>query len=99
MDIIVNIYQKASMVRTKTSKKKCKQYVDKYKQRDDICCIGCGEDRWQILEFHHVDQGSKVNTVCAIATLTAVIREIDKCIVLCANCHKMEHWKRKNNDC
>jgi len=26
-----------------------------------------------------------------------IMKEIDKCITLCANCHREEHYNKKNN--
>ena len=64
-------------------------------------CVHCGEDRPVCLEFHHVEPSIKSFNLCmSIAkdkTIEAIDAEIDKCIVLCANCHKIvtakEHWR------
>ena len=59
------------------------------------CCSVCGYDRClRALEFHHVDPSSKDFT---ISNMTATWRwdmiqaELDKCVLLCANCHREEH--------
>ena len=53
-------------------------------------CVECGESDSVVLEFHH--NGDKemavegmVNAGFSIAKIQS---EIDKCIVLCANCHR-----------
>jgi hypothetical protein len=53
-------------------------------------CSICGETDPVVLEFHHV--GDKDNEVSRLmgrgASLEALIREIKKCSVVCANCHR-----------
>lgn len=56
-------------------------------------CANCGESSTECLDLHHIDPSQKD---AAVSTLTtrgwAVIqREIQKCIVLCANCHRKVH--------
>jgi hypothetical protein len=55
----------------------------------------CGERTPICLEFHHLDPAQKkfnvgriINSTPSVATIQ---REIDKCIVLCANCHRKFH--------
>jgi hypothetical protein len=57
-------------------------------------CLQCGERHPACLDFHHRDPGDKLfeigsNHYRAAALLSA---EIDKCDVLCANCHRKLHW-------
>lgn len=53
-------------------------------------CSICGETDPVVLEFHHL--GEKDNEVSRLmgrgASLEALIREIKKCSVVCANCHR-----------
>jgi len=60
-------------------------------------CVRCGEDRPPALDFHHVDPASKersVSRMVAFGYAKEKIRaEIDKCEVLCANCHRVEHYE------
>ena len=69
-------------------------------------CSKCDESRWQCLDFHHPDEvrpdrgktpkGNRV--ILSVGYLASsfgkkrTLEEIKKCIVLCANCHRMEHW-------
>src|SRR5208283_4500600 len=52
----------------------------------------CGENRWQCLEFHHVDPQYKIMCICDMVTrnvaLETVKAEMAKCRVLCTNCHR-----------
>ena len=53
-------------------------------------CSICGEADPRVLEFHH--EGQKENEVSRLmgrgATLDALKREVAKCSVVCANCHR-----------
>lgn len=60
-------------------------------------CSVCGEADYRVLQFHHSDPSQKEHKIAALATsacsLQRIQTEIDKCIILCANCHSREHWK------
>lgn len=58
-------------------------------------CFFCGYSKHQgSLEFHHMEQKSK-NFQISSARMTTfderVIAELDKCILVCSNCHKEVH--------
>ena len=67
-----------------------------------FCCEYCGEDDFRTLVFHHVNPEEKE---FSISTMVAdgysrerIGKEIKKCLVLCANCHrKLEYpnWQRE----
>lgn len=61
-------------------------------------CEFCGYARYAgALEFHHRDPSQKDFTLAG-AHLTAFERvkdELDKCYLLCANCHREEHARMK----
>ncbi len=58
-------------------------------------CERCGYDKCiQALEFHHLDPTQKefnLSTLRGGAIKHSLI-EIEKCILLCSNCHKEEHF-------
>lgn len=60
-------------------------------------CINCGERDPLVLTFHHV-HGTKKGNVSQMVnqgfSLRLIQEEIDKCDILCANCH-MKEEKRK----
>lgn len=73
--------------------KQNKQTLLAYKK--GLKCTKCGLDDHRLLEFHHLgakdkDVSRMVNTGYGWKT---VQKEIDKCIPLCCNCHRLEHWK------
>jgi hypothetical protein len=62
-------------------------------------CKICGYNKcWQALDFHHLDETKKTFGISAKGYTRAwekVKDELDKCIILCANCHRELHVKNK----
>ena len=58
------------------------------------CCI-CGYDKYiGALEFHHLDPNQKDFGISAkgyTRSFERVKEELDKCILVCSNCHKEIH--------
>lgn len=68
------------------------------KEKKEQCsCEHCGEDDPIVLEFHHRDPATKeFNISDGIRySIKRIEAEIEKCIVLCANCHRRLHHKLK----
>ena len=62
--------------------------------KESLKCSHCGESEAVCLEFHHLDPTKKEGTIANNVkswSLERLQREIEKCIVLCANCHRKEH--------
>lgn len=76
-------------------KKKKREYIDNYK--NDRECKYCDEDREPCLQLHHKNPDKKVSSISEMRssehTLDEVKKEIDKCEVVCANCHWIKHSK------
>ena len=64
-------------------------------KRDKLNCEECGEGRPPTLDFHHPDEKELgVAEMVAYGYSKQSIREeIDRCIVLCANCHRVRHYE------
>lgn len=60
-------------------------------------CVDCGgKFHPAIFDFHHVDQKEKDFSISSITStkLTDPIKsELDKCVLLCANCHRLRHYQ------
>lgn len=57
-------------------------------------CFVCKYQRCVLaLEFHHLDPGAKEFTIshCKSTTFNKIKSELNKCIILCSNCHKEYH--------
>lgn len=53
-------------------------------------CVDCGNDDWRVLEFDH--QRDKSFNICekkGQRTLKSLMSEIEKCEIVCANCHRI----------
>ena len=61
-------------------------------------CAKCGESRPHVLDFHHRDPEEKEFTIGKLKKGSKEIlqSEIDKCVCLCANCHRDFHYLEKN---
>lgn len=68
---------------------KKRQWMDDQKKP----CIICGEAEKVCIDFHHLDPKEKDFTIGANSRKTkdALQKEIDKCVCLCANCHRKVH--------
>lgn len=75
-------------------------FIEEIKSK--LSCIKCGEDRYWVLDFHHRDPTEKdleVSTLLGKMSKTILLREIEKCDVLCSNCHRDLHHQEKLKKC
>ena len=79
----------------KKRKRKIKEWFKEYKIK--LSCSKCGENHPATIDFHH--KGKKENQVAQMVhwgySIENIKREIKKCQVLCANCHRKVHWKKQ----
>ncbi|MFB1064429.1 homing endonuclease associated repeat-containing protein [Natrinema sp. H-ect4] len=65
-------------------------------QKRERGCSQCGVDTVACLDFHHIDETAKQMAVGRMITFgygkDALRDEIEKCDVLCANCHRKLHY-------
>jgi len=77
-------------------KERGKEKWDKYKAT--LKCARCNESHIACMDFHHTDPSDKEYSVSALISskmFTKAYKEIKKCIVLCANCHRKHHYEEQ----
>lgn len=83
--------------KAKENKRQNRIWFSDYKKT--ISCERCGENHPACLDFHHIDSKEKRYLVSRMpgvgASINTMLKEIEKCIVLCSNCHRKEHSKNK----
>lgn len=68
---------------------KNKEYVNQYKSEHG--CSTCPMRDIRCLDFHHLyDKRIDIATAISSWTLESLKKEIKKCVILCANCHRIE---------
>lgn len=62
----------------------------------DSCCAKCGEEGPEVLDFDHLVREEKTNTIDRIlsSSWSTIQKEIDKCRILCSNCHRRHTAKQ-----
>lgn len=66
-----------------------KQEIAEWK-RERGCSV-CGETEPWVLDMHHLDPSEKESHPAQSATLKTFLKEADKCVLLCSNCHRKVH--------
>jgi hypothetical protein len=79
--------------RTQGRREELREWLSSYK--DGVSCSLCGEERNPCLDFHHRDKDEKSMEVSSMPNQgygkEAIVEEIEKCDIICANCHRVEH--------
>jgi hypothetical protein len=83
------------LAKNKRQKAKLCSWFKNYKVT--LKCNQCDESHISCLSFHHIDPSKKeINVATAVARTWSkekIISEIEKCIILCENCHRKLHWQ------
>lgn len=68
-------------------------------ERSKLKCMRCGEAHPSCLQFHHRNPSEKEMDISLALSngwsIDHIKREIEKCDVLCANCHFKLHWQER----
>ena len=88
--------RQASKERNAANKVRYRQQWREFKS--GFACVACGLSGYpDVLDFHHLPQhrasGDKmsVNRLIAHCRYTRARQETEKCVALCANCHRLGH--------
>jgi hypothetical protein len=69
-----------------------REYIFEYKKQRS--CVYCGQSNPLMLDLDHIDRSTKKGAPATMITSghnwTSVLKEIDKCQVVCANCHRVK---------
>lgn len=86
------IYKAKAYKWKKIIKERRKQWINSIKTESG-CCL-CHESDVEILDFHHFNQNDKKFNITSETDLNIkdLVEEINKCVVLCANCHRRVHY-------
>jgi hypothetical protein len=78
------------------NRKKYKKQWDEFKASQK--CSHCGMQHPAVIDFHHVVRSKdnpKVNQLIKNKRYRAAMEEVNKCVPLCANCHRILHWSEE----
>jgi hypothetical protein len=77
-----------------TRKKEIKQWYNDFKKT--LVCNRCPENHPATLQFHHKDPTTKLGNLSELSSsgwsIKKIMEEMDKCEILCSNCHFKLHW-------
>ena len=84
------------LVRVREERRKKKEWLDAFK----VKCSRCDESHVACLEFHHRDPSQKdflLSVGVAKYSLAKLQVEVEKCEVICSNCHRKHHWDQRHS--
>ena len=86
-----------AIIKSKERRLRLREFINQ--QRLGISCERCGIDDPRVLDFHHIDPSKKEGTLSSFVAKNwgekHILNEIEKCNVLCANCHRILHWEER----
>lgn len=80
-------------------KRKRKKHLWLHKYKEEQGCSSCGERDGRCLDLHHLDSEEKKDNLAYMIlhhSQKTIEKELAKCVVLCANCHRKLHYKERN---
>ena len=88
-------YEKNKAKVLATTKASVKKYKEQWRSfKATLSCVKCGQNHPATLDFHHIDSSTKeasVNKLIKYRAFKRAMEEVKKCVVLCANCHRIHH--------
>ena len=68
--------------------------------KSKLACTKCGENHPACLDFHHPDPQTKTLNVAEMTnqgwSKRRILSSLDGLLVLCANCHRKEHYNLRH---
>ena len=87
-----------NLLKYQNKNKKRKEVIRKYVNSFKIKCSKCDESHIACLDFHHLTD-KEINIAQMQQYMWSnnrIKKELDKCIVLCSNCHRKLHYNEKH---
>ena len=98
-DKLQGLCKKCNRDGLKVAQERNRLYVENIKSNS--ACVVCGENHYATIVFHHRNPANKKFGISlgkyGTRALKTIQAEIDKCDVMCANCHRILHWKERSN--
>ncbi|MEK7603067.1 MAG: hypothetical protein AAB459_02375 [Patescibacteria group bacterium] len=89
--------QRARLRKSRLKKERQEKLVTYLK---DKFCLHCGINDIRVLDFDHIDPTQKRFTIARAVNegynWNVILKEIDKCRILCANCHRIRTAEQFN---
>ena len=94
------LYKKRKEKQTVEEKEKQKQYRLEWRRNIKARlvkhfggkCKCCNQEFHQcVMEFHHLDPNEKEAQVNTLGSYDKCLKEAEKCILVCSNCHRLIH--------
>lgn len=86
--------RKSEVKHVRNRKNELRKQVFEYKK--SVCCKKCGESHPATIDFHH-SKDDKESSISLMITnghsFEKIKEELNKCVPLCANCHRKMHHK------
>lgn len=88
-----DVYIKRSRLSNNSLRQRNRTFLKQYKEQRGCCA--CHETEPYVLDFHHIDKSKKRMNISIMSrsslSIKTIMSEIDKCIILCSNCHRKLH--------
>lgn len=82
--------------RVRQRRREIQRWMDEYRATKQC---PCGESHPGCLDFHHLDPTAKDISVSHVArrgwSRERILKELEKCQILCSNCHRKLHWEQR----
>ena len=93
--------KKCTKCKTADQDKRKDSIIDWFNEyRSTLCCAHCGNTDTRVFDFHHLDPSEKEHSIADMRrngfSKLNIIKEVNKCICLCANCHRILHFEETN---
>lgn len=78
-------------------KKEIREWFRDFKTK--LKCVECGESHFSCLDFDHSNPSEKYGDVSSMVSMgfgkETILKEINKCVVRCKNCHSKRTFKQR----